>query len=170
VIRGYSLNKRIRDDSFWRILVLFSIIEHIIGPITECAGDLTCSVCGKIDNYRHNNMKQREWIAQRLLEIINDQTIVDEYFSVIWEVRKGIRHNTVHNASFPKSNYIEQEVGEILWDWTRTTEEWSKDSVALLSLENHIREIARNLLLNRLFVLNYFPTVPPLHSVRMVSK
>ncbi len=168
VMKARSLNRQIRDDSFWRILISFSITESIIGDTPKCSGDVTCNVHGKLKT-PHNNILTRQWIKQRLSEIIPDPQIVDEYFLVIWEVRQKIRHRTVHEGVFPESRFIQQNEGEIIWDWAKTTAEWSKDSVALSNLENHMREITRNLLLNRLFDLKYFPALRPLHSIRIIS-
>lgn len=170
VTRFKSIERDIRNDYFLRILVLFSIIESIMGDIPKCSGDLTCNIHNKSCGYKHNLMSPEEWIKKRLSEIISDNERVDEYFSIIWEIRQKIRHKTVHNGAIPEARYIEQPEGEIIWDWIKTSEEWSKDSTALFNLKTQIDEIARNLLLNKIFDLKIFPKLRPLHTVRLIIK
>ena len=168
VARFVSTQRQIRNDSFWRILVSFSIIESILGEAPNCSENVTCSIHGNL--YPHKKMSSQDWTKQRLLEIITDPKIADEYFAVIWEVRQKIRHQTVHQGVIPESRYVLQDEREIVWDWAKTTENWGKDSTALSNLENHIKEITKSLILNRLFNLKLFPVLRPLHSVRIVSK
>jgi hypothetical protein len=165
--RVISTQRQIRNDSFWKVLILFSIIESILGDTPKCSENIKCNVHGNI--YPHNNISPREWIKYRLLEIISDPQRVDEYFLVIWEVRQKIRHQTVHEGIIPESHYIQQDKREITWDWSKTTEEWQTNSTAFSNLNNHLSEIARNLLLNKIFGLNMFPALRPLHSVTIRS-
>lgn len=170
VNRFKSTERDIRNDYFLRILVLFSIIESILGDNPKCSCDLTCTIHDKIDGHKHTLISQKEWIKKRLLEIISDTERVDEYFSVIWEIRQKIRHKTVHEGAISEARFIQQPEGEIIWDWTKTSKEWDKDSVALLNLKTQIKEIARNLLLNKIFDLNMFPQLHPLRSVTVTHK
>ncbi|MES2223793.1 MAG: hypothetical protein V4469_02555 [Patescibacteria group bacterium] len=162
-----TTERTIRNSSFLRILVLFSITESIIGTAPKCPGIVECSVHGKI--HSHSKTTSKEWIEHRLSEIIKDTERVEEYLKVIWEIRQKIRHKTVHEALIPKSSNIIQDEGEIVWDWSRTSEEWRENSVALLSLMLKMDEITRNLLLNKIFNLNLFPELKPLRSKRVVK-
>lgn len=166
-----SLNRNIRNDEFWKILVLFSIIESIIGKPPECKEELVCSIHGKIN---HNNSNQLDWIKQRLSEIISDADRVDEYLKVIWDIRQKIRHKTVHEGLMPQSVYEPERDGEngdeVVYDWTKTSSEWNKNSIALFSLKNQISHIARYLLLNKIFGLKIFPQIKPIRTKRIVFK
>lgn len=161
-----SLERKVRDDSFWRILVLFSIIESIIGNSPKCPEKLTCKLH---EVFLHNMFPAKTWIEMRLLEIIPDKNIADEYLNVIWEIRQKIRHRTVHNAAISEAIYIQQELGEITYDWAKVSDTWGKDMVAFTGLKIHIAEIARNLLFNKLFGINIFTNLKPLKSTRINS-
>lgn len=168
VARVRSTQREIRNDSFWRILVLFSVVESILGDVPKCSGEVKCNVHGKL--FPHNAMPTQEWIKHRLSEIISDPKRVNEYFSVIWEVRQKIRHQTVHEGIIPKSRFIQQDEKEIIWDWAKTSKEWQTNSTAFSNLENQMHTITRNLLLNRLFGFKLFLALRPLHSVTIKSK
>jgi len=160
--------RKIRDDNFLRILVLFSIIESIIGDSPYCPKKISCCVHGKI--YPHKTMSSKDWIKSRLSEIIKNKEKADAYSVVVLEVREKIRHKTVHKGAISEAQHIPQAEGEITWDWVKTTEEWSTNSTALENLQIQMNDIARSLLLNRIFDLTMFPALRPLHSVRISSK
>lgn len=163
--RFISLQRSIRNDAFWRILVLFSIVESIIGDIPKCPENVNCGIHGKI--YAHNNMSSKEWIKHRLTEIISDAQRVEEYFSVIWEIRQKIRHKTVHEGAISEAYFIQQDEREIIYDWVKTSEEWNTNSTALSNLKIQMSKITRCLLLNKIFDLDIFPVLKHLHSTRI---
>ncbi len=167
ITRCVPTQRIIRNDSFLRILVSFSIVELLMGEMPKCPCDLSCSIHGKIEGHKHNQLSQRDWIQQRLLEITSDPEVVSTYFQVIWEVRQKIRHKTVHEGSVSEASFVQQPEGEIIWDWAKTSAEWDTNSIALWNLETQIKQIARNLLLNKIFNLQLFPKLRPMHSVRI---
>lgn len=163
-----SAVRGIRDNTYWRILALFSVVEFLVGPIPTHRDKVTCASTKSDINWDHNDMPQREWIEAYLMRVISDQPTVKEYLEVIVEVRNRIRHKTVHASSVPSARLVHGEEGELaIYDWPKTREEWKSDSTALLSLELRIRKIARYLLLNRMFDLALFPPLTPLFSVRI---
>ncbi len=160
--------RKIRDDSFWRILVLFSIIETLIGDIPKCKERIVCSKHNQV--HEHNDLSPKDWIKNRLTEIISDTAVVQQYFDVIWEVRQNIRHKTVHKGAAPESDFIMQNEPEITWDWARVSELWNTDKTAFLGLKTHMSQITRSLLLERVFNIQCFFPLAPLKSVTINSK
>lgn len=162
-----SPDRSIRDSSFLKILVSFTLIEKVIGDVPLCEEKVTCTFHGTL--YKHNELSPKDWIKQRLADIVPDATIAAEYLAVVLEVRKSIRHKVAHEGAVPQARFIEQEMGEIVYDWLRTSAEWKTNSAALLSLKLQIDEIARYLLLNKIFGLTIFPQLLPLRSIRITS-
>lgn len=163
VIGFESVQRKIRNDSFLRISVLFSIVESIIGDAPKCPIEVKCDNHGKI--FPHNEMPMKDWLKTRLTKIISDQKKVDEYLEVILEVREKLRHKTVHKGAISKAHFIQQSEREITWNWAETTGKWNENSTALQNLKIQMSAIARNLLLDKIFDLHMFPALHPLHSV-----
>ncbi len=157
-----SSQRAVRDDSFWRILVLFSIIEAIIGEVPKCPEILVCSKHGQ--TFPHNDIPPKDWIKTSLSRLIPDSAISNEYFEVIWEVRQKIRHKVVHTGAVSNAKSIQQDEEEITWDWARVSSTWNSDNIALLGLKLHLSKIARNLLLSTVFGLNIYTPLTSLKS------
>lgn len=162
-------SRQITNSTFWKIVMIFSVVDSIIGDqkFCVCIGPVECNFSRK--EVLHKQLSEKDWINARLSKIISDPNVLEEYLAVIWKVRQGIRHKTVHQSILPSSQYITQEDYEVVYDWERVKDNWKDDSTALLSLKLGISEIARYLLLNKLFGINFFPSLKPLHSVRIQS-
>lgn len=168
--KSFWAERRITDNTFWRIVALFSVIETIAGNVPKHSDTLRCSKTAKEIPLPHNDMSPKEWFKQSLSKAISNEPTLNEYLDLIVTVRDKIRHELVHASSTPDARHVSQVGGgTIVYDWPMTKAEWGSDATALLSLEIGIRKIARYLLLNRIFGLSLFPLIQPLHSTRIVT-
>jgi hypothetical protein len=168
--KSFWAERRITDNTFWRIVTLFSVVETIAGDVPKHSDTLSCSKTKKEIPWQHNDMSPKEWFKQSLSNAISDEPTLNEYLDLIVEVRGEIRHGLVHASSTPDASHVSQLGGStIVYDWRKTKAEWGSDATALLSLELGIRKIARYLLLNRIFDLSLFPLIQPLQSTRIMT-
>lgn len=174
LIRNYLLkfsNKStiinpIRNYSYWQILDYYSICESIIGLQDFCKEVYECITCKK--ESLHKPLVEADWIKKRMLDIIGDQGRADEYSKVIMSVRDLIRHKALHESLYPSAKYILQNQSKIIYDIEKAKTYFKEDSTALSSIESQIQDVARYLLINKIFDFHIFPHISPIISQRIV--
>lgn len=161
-------DKLISDSSYWQIMVYYSVIEKIVGRQPFCSVQHECEKCGK-SNITHNPLSEVDWIHKRLLELVKDEQTVSSYESVILAVRQKIRHSTVHSSIVPTAerDFAAMSPGLTVYDLKRSIGNYDKDHHALDSLIHMLSDVARNLLLERLFNLDLFIEPQPLNVLTM---
>lgn len=160
-------DKEIRDDSFIKILISFSIIESIIGQQDFCVIGHNCAECGK-EGIQHYRLSQKEWVKKRFEEIIGtEENVQSEYFDVFMLVRNKIRHKVVHEGFFPRTAYVIEEDDEVIYDTNRIKEDALENKTTLRALSLVMQDMARNLLLDHIFQVKIFPPLRPLRTKRI---
>lgn len=130
------------DYSYWRMVIDYSIVDAVIGqPKLKTA---------------------REWLKDRLLEIIGDAEKAEQYRKIIWTVRENIRHKTAHESAYPYERPAsELQSGENQFDVDTVVNSFKTDSHALSALENNMHEVTRILLLDDILHTKIFPDIRP---------
>lgn len=149
--------------TYWQIVVYASVLEAIIGHASNCPGSVTtCPICNK-HLQPHRQGSEKEWRESYLKPLIPDQTIRDEYLRVINAAYNQIRHPTAHAGVMPIPQSLSLLPGTTeVYDADRAIQEFPTDKAALISLVMSVRDVARYLLLHKLFQLNTFPQLTPL--------
>lgn len=160
-----SLERVIRDTSFWRLTTLYSIVEVIIGKPTSCTSSPPCEKCSTVK--KKHTIAQKDWFAMRLNEIVRDSKIAKDYFSVIWLIREKIRHDTVHESAISDAHFVIQNDRVVTYDMQKIEKEWKDNYIALESLEVSMRSITRLLLLDSIFKIAFFPELGALKTTRI---
>ena len=157
----------ISDPSYWQMMVYFSIVEKVIGRQPLCKNTVGCAVCGT-NNIPHSPLSAKQWIHDRLLEIIGDEKVAKEYEDVILFVRQKIRHDTVHNSLVPSANrYEDTPAGLTVYDLDKSSSTYKSDFQSVRSLIEMIKSVSRNLLIDNQFHLGYFSEPQPMNVLHL---
>ena len=167
--RASPLFREIRNTSFIELVILFSVVESILGVPKKCGHQATCPTCLKDAEFQHNIENPKDYITKKIEERIIDRDTAGTYAKVILEIREKIRHKTAHEGVISTARYIVQEEREITYDWERVQSNWQNDKSSLMALRLNMDNIARLLLINEIFKLNIWPPLRTLHSLRIVS-
>ncbi|GEM_PF-3328599 len=151
------------------ILRHISLIEYLTqyGPTYEGVRvSITCSVCGKRVNYSHRYHIRKDWWRQYLEGIGCPREVAEHYLSVIETAVNEVRNIGAHGPLSPTATWPNHGLGLEVYDTERTVTQWGNDRVALMNLVCLVQEVARYLLLNKLFDLQVFPSPRTLQSLR----
>jgi hypothetical protein len=149
------------DYSYWRMVIDFSIIDAIIGQQPYCSQNHQCTACSK-SGIAHYPVGAKDFAVSRLMEIIGDTEIVEQYMKIIWTVRQNIRHKTAHNSAYPGERpFSELQRGDNELAIDTIIETFEKDGHALTALEQNMHEATRVLLLNNVLNTKIFPGIRP---------
>ncbi|OGD97616.1 hypothetical protein A3A49_01695 [Candidatus Curtissbacteria bacterium RIFCSPLOWO2_01_FULL_38_11b] len=160
----FNPEKKITDATYWQIMVSFSVIEAVIGRQPYCSNNLNCEVCNRT-GLPHSPQSSYDWIAARINELVSNVKVATDYTSVIVSVWKHIRNDTVHNSAFPSAVFeFPQKADKIVYDVKRSIGDYDKDATALMSLNHLTHDVARYLLLDKVFHTEIFPSLRPLIS------
>lgn len=164
-------SRQIIDYSYWQTVLYYSIIEKIIGDRPWCSKKFDCGCCGRKE-VQHYKYSSDDWLNESLLKIIGDSGVADEYFQIIKEVFKKIRHGAVHRGMPPSAKEsVNPEEGKTkIYDINSTLSGYKSDTTALLSMKILMREITRFLLLDHIFKFRVFPRLKYLRSTSISSK
>lgn len=164
----------ILDSSFWQLMPAYSVIEFIIGKQEHCTIKHTCSSedCSfyNINIPSHNKRTYLKNIETYFISRSMDVNIIDKYLEIIKLVYVNLRNYIVHNSLMPLSSHLEQQNGTtITHDLEKIKQDLLVDATSLLSLTYILNDIARILLLDRLFNTGSFPDISPLKSTSIIS-
>ncbi len=141
---------------YWQLFHWMILLERLLGESPTCSADPTqCAVCGR-SSVPHSAILKRDWFQKVLTDRIKNSSIVNEYVRVIEKGTK-IRNKFAHTPSFDRSVYAtmghleRQEYGA-----DRAVAQYTADAYALDSLLMSLEEIARYLLLDKVFGTQYF--------------
>ena len=152
------------DYSYWELMMPYSVIDGIIGQ-QDSTCTTTCPVCNK--SIPHHSLSENKWIENRLAEIMGNNKNTNEYLKVILAVRDKIRHSTVHSAVHPTAEEVEAPLGSDEFTTDRSIKEFKTNSTALFALKHNLQDIARYLLINRVFGLSTFPKLRSIKTFRI---
>ncbi len=163
----FTRDKAFSNTNYWQLVHKTILLERLIGMPPKCSGSFgPCTVCG-LSLPPHNSVPRRKWLRQYLATRIDNDGIAEEYASVI-EAGVDVRNKIAHVPMFDRSSMPELVPGEPqTYGVDRAIGEYEHDSVALNSLLNSLRDIARFLLLDKAFRIKYFPSLRPLKVVRV---
>ncbi len=162
---GLRTSNTIIDTSYWQLMIYYSIIEKIIGRQSHCT-ILECPECKRTDVH-HYALTENEWYEKRIKELVPDNPEAQaSYLEIIKVVKKYIRNKTIHSSDTPSANeYAPSIKGEtIVYDLERIIGDYLNDPIALTALIHLLKDVARFLILDRLFGLKIFPTPSHLRS------
>jgi len=167
--RSHSRAGAFFNPNYWQLFHTMVLLEKLLGRTPTCSQDFgKCHVCGRKPP-AHEPMTRREWFQQFLAKHINHEELVQEYARAI-ETGVLVRNGFAHNILFDSSTFPETPSGEPQeYGIDRAIAEYLGDSNALKALLLSLSRIARYILLNRAFGVDYFPRLPQLKSLR-VSK
>lgn len=161
---SYNSPSRIVDSSYWQLLAYYSVVEMIVGQQSYCC-QLECDRCHKTPP--HYALSGFEWLSRRMNEIVKNEEVAKQYIEYVWAVWQSIRNKTVHSSLHPTAQYVLQEEEYVVYDVKKALGDYEADSTALSALVHSMGDIARYLLLDRLFDLKVFPGISPLQSKRL---
>jgi len=163
---GQTPQRKIIDDSYWRIVAGYSVIETLIGdqPATCHAGIESgiCPVCCK--PVSHKPLPDNKWIESQLTSFVGNKNRAKEYSDLVVQIKKNLRNPTAHGKSHPKASSSPFKPGHFTYSLEESINLLEQDSSAVESLKVQIFSLGKILILNRFFNLNIFPTVSVLSS------
>lgn len=153
------------NNSYWQLVIYFSVVEGILGRQDFCSEKFECPECGRVG--QHYPMEGKEWMLSRLKGITGSDEAAEHYLKYIWAVWQKIRNPTAHTSRHPTARYVEPEVGQTVYDLKRTLGDYDKDTTALDALVRGMGDVARYLLLDKLYDTKTFPGISQLNVVRI---
>lgn len=162
-LMSFSLFQGMRE--YWQIAAYVSILEAIIGHAPYCTDSAkTCSCCNRQNLMPHRSQPEKDWRRAFLEKVILDEEVRKDYLTAINAAYDEIRHKTAHPGILPIPDYVYDTVGTKSYSLEVSIKEFGKDIMALRSLALSIKAATRFLLLNKLFGLTTFPSLPSLNS------
>lgn len=152
------------NNSYWQLVIYYSVVEGILGRQDFCAEKFECPECHRIG--QHYPVDGQEWMLQRLEDITGSAEAAEQYLGYIWPVWQKIRNPTAHKSKHPTAKYVEPDVGHTIYDLKRSLGDYDKDTAALDALVHGLHDVARYLLLDKLYGIKVFPGVSQLNVVR----
>lgn len=161
--RNYTRLNSIYKNSYWQLFHLVVILDTLIGIPPRCAYKYeNCPECG-FEPYPHYSVSRKIWLDDYLNNLINVKNVKDQYNEIISQAFK-LRNSIAHYPLIDRSELPEIQIGFTdLYCHDRAIEEYKQNSIALRSLLLSLNQICRYLLLNKLFKLNFFKKIQPLH-------
>jgi len=161
--RSYTRQNSIYNDSYWQLFHLTVILDTLIGIPPNCAHKYeNCPECG-FEPYPHYSVRRNIWLDDYINNLINVKDVKDQYSEIII-LAFQLRNKFAHSPLIDRSELPEIQIGsKDIYRHDRAIEEYKQNSIALRSLLSSLNQICRYLLLNKLFKLNFFKKIKPLH-------
>lgn len=159
-------SRAITDTSYWQLMIYYSIVDKIIGEQKFCKS-LDCDKCKKKD-IGHHPLSANAWLEQRLNELIpKNPSAQKAYNEIIKAVKEHIRNKTVHHGIVPTAKkYPKTEHGQVvIYDLKKSIGDYEHDHHALTSLVHLLKDVAKYLLLEKIFELKIFPVPESLRTI-----
>jgi len=150
------------NPNYWRILHATILIEQIIGSSDCCTDSPIKCACGR-DLHPHHVVSRRNWLRQYIESRISDDEIAKDYVCTI-ETGYRVRNRMAHSPQFDRSTHEAPIEQPERYNVTRASTDYVNDSAALMLLVMSLGEVARNLLLNSAFGINFFTPLRQLAS------
>ena len=161
--RSYTRPNPIYNDSYWQLFHLIVILDTLIGIPPSCAHKYEkCPECG-YEPYPHHSVRINIWRDDYLNNLIIVKDVKDQYGEIISQAFK-LRHRFAHSPLIDRSEPPEIQIGsKDIYYHDIAIADYKENSYALHSFLYGLNEICRYLLLNKLFKLNFFKKIKPLH-------
>lgn len=160
-------NKTLRfiDPSYWQIVMYVSVIESLLPEKEFCKGK--CNHCN--GTIVHPLLDPAKELKKILFSKIKDRKIRSEYHSIIYDVAKKVRNNTVHNGLSPSVGIASLAEGTTKYETKDALKGYESDRYSLELFVEQLQQICRYLLLNEIIKLDIFPPLKGfnVHSVKI---
>ena len=152
-------------SNYWALLHSTILIEKLIGLPPKCERQSEpCDACGTTPQ-PHYKINRKNWMRQVLDSSIQDPTIVEEYLGVI-DAAIRVRNRISHGPYLDRSSIPAIEMGQTLsYGSERAIAEYKHDSSALLALQIGLRKIARGVIVEQIFGIKHFTSLPELKTM-----
>ncbi len=171
---NYSCSRPINpilNNQYWQLMVYYSVVEFIIGKQKPCMCNHRCDIdeCNFAKNdIDHKSKSYMQHVQDYLTLRITDDEIRNQYYNCIKSCYSELRNDIVHRGLVPSAEYTPQAANTTEeYDLSRSVEEYDKDFVALESLLLMTEDVARNLLLDKLFDTGIFLQLSSLKSTNI---
>lgn len=158
----YCRNRVFFNPNYWRILHTTILIERIIGLPDACPQSPKTCACGST-LHPHHAVSRRNWLSQFIASRINDDKIAEDYARTI-ETGYQVRNQMAHSPQFDRSTHEAPLEQPEIYDVNRAATDFEHDSAALMLLVSSLGDVARSLLLNIAFGINFFAPLRKLTS------
>lgn len=150
----YCKERTFFNPNYWRIVHLVVLIEQIVGSPNHCPAPTSTCSCGK-QLPRHHAVTRPQWLRQFIKLQISNHEVAQDYVRTI-EAGYKVRNKMAHSAYFDRSTHEMPLAQPEIYDIDRATKDFSDDSAALMLLVMSLSDVARNLLLSKVFGINFF--------------
>jgi len=158
------------DMSYWQISIYISIIEVLLGTPPFCINeDVVCPDCSR--NWgAHHNIGMGAWLQAKLYDRIENRDIRTQYKKIIGTARNQIRHKNIHEGLTPTALSPSLPTGPFSYNTSQSVKYYTDDKFALQSVIQHLQEITRFMLLNKVTGFEIYPELRGVHGYSIVTE
>ena len=161
----YCRDRPFFNPTYWQIVHAIILIEQMVGSSDACSQSPKRCDCGS-SLHPHRAVSRRDWVRQLITSRIGDKEIVEQYIRTI-ETGYEVRNQMAHSPQFDRSRHEAPLEQAEVYDISRAASEYRNNSAALKLLVTSLRDVARGLLLNGVFGIEFFRPLSTLTSFRV---